>query len=148
MTEVPTELSIVTLGVRNMGVLRSLYRALGWPELTSGDGAWTGFLLGRALLALFPVPDLTAEAAPGSRDPTGWSGVTLACTVNTETRSIPPSPLSAVAACATPVADATDRSWGVALRVHADPPRDFLITRGHLRRARRPAVLGLSWTGA
>jgi hypothetical protein len=29
-------------------------------------------------LALFPLPDLTAEAAPGSRGPSGWSGITLA----------------------------------------------------------------------
>ena len=48
-----------------MRVLRSFYRELGWPELTSGDDTWTGFLLGGVLLALFPVRDLTAEAAPG-----------------------------------------------------------------------------------
>ena len=47
------------------------YRALGWRELSSGDDAWTGFLLGGVLWALFPLPDLTAEAAPGSRGPTG-----------------------------------------------------------------------------
>jgi hypothetical protein len=35
MTEVPARLSIVTLGVRNVGVLRSRYRALGWRELPS-----------------------------------------------------------------------------------------------------------------
>jgi hypothetical protein len=40
MTEVPARLSIVTLGVRNMGVLRSFYRALGWRELT--DRSWGG----------------------------------------------------------------------------------------------------------
>jgi uncharacterized protein len=39
MTEVPARLSIVTLGVRNMGVLRTFYRALSWPELPSGDDA-------------------------------------------------------------------------------------------------------------
>jgi uncharacterized protein len=42
MTEVPDRLSIVTLGVRNMGVLRSFYRALGWRELPIGDDSWTG----------------------------------------------------------------------------------------------------------
>src|SRR5215217_5145175 len=83
MTEVPARLSIVTLGVRNMGVLRSFYRSLGWRELPIGDDSWTGFLLGGVLLALFPLPDLTGEAAPGSQEPTGWSGVTLACTVST-----------------------------------------------------------------
>ena len=83
MTVLPARLSIVTLGARDMGALRSFYRTLGWPELPSGDDTWTGFLLGGVLLALFPLRDLTAEAAPGSADPTGWSGVTLACTVDT-----------------------------------------------------------------
>jgi uncharacterized protein len=111
MTEVPARLSIVTLGVRNMGVLRSFYRALGWPELPSGDDSWTGFLLGGVLLALFPLPDLTAEPAPGSHGPTGWSGVTLACTVSTR-EEVDAAFADAVAAGATPVAEATDRSWG------------------------------------
>ena len=91
MTEIPARLSIVTLGARDMRVLRSFYRALGWPELPSGDDTWTGFLLGGVLLALFPLPDLTAEAAPGIHGPTGWSGVTLACTVSTQKRSTPRS---------------------------------------------------------
>jgi uncharacterized protein len=75
MTEIPARLSVVTLGARGMGVLRSLYRPLGWPELPTGDKTWTGFLLG-VLLALFPLRDLTAEAAPRSGNTTGWSGVT------------------------------------------------------------------------
>jgi uncharacterized protein len=111
MTEVPARLSIITLGARNMGVLRSFYRALGWRELPSGDDAWTGFLLGGVLLALFPLSDLTAEAAPGSHGPTGWSGVTLACTVSTR-KEVDAAFADAVAAGATPVAEATDRSWG------------------------------------
>ena len=72
MTEIPARLSIITLGVRDMDVLRSFYRRLGWPELPIGDNSWTGFLLGGVLLALFPMSDLTAEAAPDSSAPTGW----------------------------------------------------------------------------
>jgi hypothetical protein len=67
MAEIPARLSIVTLGAWDMGVLRSFYRGLGWTELRDGDESWTGFLLGGVLLALFPMRDLTAEAAPGSR---------------------------------------------------------------------------------
>ena len=59
MTEIPARLSIITLGAREMDVLRSFYRALGWPELANGDNSWTGFLLGGVLLALFPLSDLT-----------------------------------------------------------------------------------------
>jgi hypothetical protein len=120
MTEIPARLSIVTLGARNMGVLRSFYRGLGWPELPNGDDAWTGFLLGGVLLALFPLGDLTAEAAPGSPDPTGWSGVTLACAVSARDE-VDATFAAVVAAGATPVADATDRSWGGRSAFIADP---------------------------
>jgi catechol 2,3-dioxygenase-like lactoylglutathione lyase family enzyme len=120
MTEIPARLSIVTLGARNMGDLRAFYRALGWPELPNGDDTWTGFHLGGVLLALFPLADLTAEAAPGSPDPTGWSGVTLACTVSTRDE-VDATFAGAVAAGATPVADATDRSWGGRSAFIADP---------------------------
>jgi catechol 2,3-dioxygenase-like lactoylglutathione lyase family enzyme len=120
MTEVPARLSIVTLGVRNMGVLRSFYWALDWRELSSGDDAWTGILLSGVLLALFPLPGLTAEAAPGSRGPSGWSGITLACTVSTR-EEVDTALAAAVAAGATPVADATDRSGGGRSACIADP---------------------------
>lgn len=120
MTDVPARLSIVTLGVRKMGVLRSFYRTLGWQELPIGDDSWTGFLLGGVLLGLFPMSDLTAEAAPGSQHPTGWSGVTLACTVGTQ-EEVDSTFAAAVAAGATPVAEATDRPWGGRSAFIADP---------------------------
>ena len=120
MTEIPARLSIVTLGARNMDVLRSFYRSLGWPELPIGDNSWTGFLLGGVLLGLFPMSDLTAEAAPDSAPPTGWSGVTLACTVGAEDE-VDSAFQAAVAAGATPVAAASDRSWGGRSAFIADP---------------------------
>ena len=120
MTEIPARLSIVTLGTRDMGVLRSFYQGLGWPELPDGDDTWTAFLLGGVLLALFPLSDLTAEAAPGSPGPTGWSGVTLACTVGTRDE-VDTAFAAAVAAGATAIAEATDRSWGGRSAFIADP---------------------------
>ena len=120
MTVIPARLSIVTLGAHDMTVLRSFYRRLGWPELPIGDDTWTGFLLGGVLLALFPMSDLTDEAAPGSPAPTGWSGVTLACTAATR-EEVDTAFDSAVAAGATPVAAATDRPWGGRSAFVADP---------------------------
>ncbi|MEV0720986.1 VOC family protein [Asanoa sp. NPDC050611] len=120
MTVLPARLSIVTLGARDMDALRRFYRALGWPELPQGDDTWTGFLLGGVLLALFPVDDLTAEAAPGSEAPTGWSGVTLACAVDTRD-AVDRTYTAAVTAGATPVAPATDRPWGGRSAFIADP---------------------------
>src|SRR5690348_4450553 len=118
--QVPARLSIVTLGARDMAVLRAFYRSLGWPELPSGDETWTGFLLGGVLLALYPLSDLTAEAAPGSPDPSGWPGVTLACTANAR-EDVDAAFAAAVAAGATPVAEATDRAWGGRSAFIADP---------------------------
>ena len=120
MTEIPARLSIVTLGVREMDVLRSFYRKLGWAELPNGDNSWTGFHLGGVLLALFPMSDLTAEAAPDAIAPTGWSGITLACTVATR-NDVDSAFDAAVTAGATPVATATDRSWGGRSAFIADP---------------------------
>ena len=120
MTVIPARLSIVTLGARDMNTLRTFYRALGWPELPDGDDTWTGFLLGGVLLALFPVDDLTAEAAPGSPNPAGWSGVTLACTVDTRDE-VDRAFTAAVNAGATPVAGGTDRPWGGRSAFIADP---------------------------
>jgi len=120
MTVLPARLSIVTLGARDMRTLRQFYRTLGWPELSDGDDTWTGFLLGGVLLALFPERDLTAEAAPGSPAPTGWSGVTLACTVDTRDE-VDRAFTAAVTAGATPVAAATDRPWGGRSAFIADP---------------------------
>ena len=120
MTQIPARLSIVTLGARDMRVLRSFYRALGWPELSSGDDSYSGFLLGGVLLALFPMRDLTAEAAPGSAEPTGWAGVTLACAVDSR-EEVDATFDAAVAAGATPVAEATERPWGGRSAFVADP---------------------------
>jgi len=71
-------------------------------------------------LALFPMSDLTAEAAPDSTAPTGWSGVTLACTVDSRD-DVDSAFDAAVSAGATPVAAATDRSWGGFSAFIADP---------------------------
>ena len=120
MTEIPPRLSIVTLGARDMDGLRSFYRTLGWPELPNGDNSWTGFLLGGVLLALFPLSDLTAEAAPDSAAPSGWSGVTLACTVDTRDE-VDSAFDAAVTVGAIPVAAATDRPWGGRSAFIADP---------------------------
>ena len=71
----------------------------------------------------------------------GGSGITLACTVSTR-EEVDTALAAAVAAGATPVADATDRSWGGRSAFMADPegnrweitwsPRATFDTRGAL----------------
>ena len=121
MSSVPSRLSVVTLGARDISALRSFYRALGWHELPTSDDGWVAFQLGGVLLALYPLHDLAAEAAPTMPDPAGgWSGVTLACNVDSR-EEVDKAFAAAVAAGATAVAEPIDRSWGGRSAYIADP---------------------------
>ncbi|MEU6740193.1 VOC family protein [Streptosporangium sandarakinum] len=120
MTDMPSRLSIVTLGARDLPGLRAFYRALGWPEHPSSDDGWALFMLGGAALALYPLDELAAEAAPGTSSPSGWSGVTLACNVD-RVEEVDTAFAAAVAAGALPVAEPVDRPWGGRSAYIADP---------------------------
>src|SRR3546814_13049896 len=65
MEGIPPRLTIVTLGVRQMSTLRAFYTGLGWPEQPGARDQHCMYLLGGTLLALYPIADLAAEAAPG-----------------------------------------------------------------------------------
>jgi hypothetical protein len=100
--------------------LRRFYEGLGWPLLPgSGDG-WAGFLLGGVLLTMYPLEALAAEAAPGRPMPSGFSGITLACNVDTE-EQVDLAYAAAIAAGATPVAPPVARDWGGRSGYFADP---------------------------
>lgn len=120
MSEVPSRLSAVTLGARDMAGLRRFYRDLGWEELPASDDNWAGFLLGGVLLTLYPADLLAAEAAGGAPAPAGWSGITLICNVDRR-EQVDPAFAAAVAAGATVVAEPVDRSWGGRSAYFADP---------------------------
>src|SRR5215468_4541654 len=53
--------NIITLGVQNFDAQRDFYRRLGWPQALDSDG-FAVFELRGALLALFPVDKLAADA--------------------------------------------------------------------------------------
>ncbi|MFC5923082.1 VOC family protein [Micromonospora vulcania] len=121
MSTLPPRLSVITLGARDIAALRSFYRSLGWPELPASDDGWSAFLLGGVLFALYPLPELAAEAGPGVAAPAGgWSGVTMACNVDTRGQ-VDTAFTDAVTAGATVVAEPTDRSWGGRSAYIADP---------------------------
>ncbi|MEV1317323.1 VOC family protein [Micromonospora arborensis] len=121
MGTLPSRLSVVTLGARDIGALRSFYRSLGWSELPASDDSWSAFLLGGVLFALFPLPELAAEAAPGVPDPAGgWSGVTLASIVDSP-EEVDTAFAAAVAAGGVVVAESIDRPWGGRSGYFADP---------------------------
>ena len=118
---VPQRLSFLTLGARDMAVLRAFYRALGWSERPGSDDDFTTYDLGGLVLALYPIGRLGAEAAPDeSLPPPGWNGVTYGINVETpagvdETFGV------ALTAGARPIARPVRRDWGGYSAYIADP---------------------------
>lgn len=88
--------------------------------MTGSDDNWTGFLLGGALLALYPLDELAAEAAPDLPAPVGFSGVTLACNVDSQ-EEVDAAFTAAVAAGGQPIAEPVTRDWGGRSAYFADP---------------------------
>jgi catechol 2,3-dioxygenase-like lactoylglutathione lyase family enzyme len=120
MTDLPARLSVVTLGARDLPVLRRFYASLGWTQVPGSDDAWSAFLLGGVLLALYPLDDLAAEAAPDMPATAGFSGMTLACNVDGP-EQVDEAFAVAVAAGATPVAAPVSRAWDGRSAYFADP---------------------------
>jgi catechol 2,3-dioxygenase-like lactoylglutathione lyase family enzyme len=120
MTAIPARLTAVTLGARDLPRLRQFYGGLGWSEIPGSDDSWVGFLVGGALLTLYPLPALAEEAAPGQPLASGFSGVTLACNVDAA-EQVDASFAAAVVAGATPIAEPVDREWGGRSAYIADP---------------------------
>lgn len=120
MTGMPSRLTVVTLGARDLGSLRRFYRGLGWSEIAGSDDGWAAFHLGGVLLSLYPLDDLKSEAAPDLAARSGWSGVTLGCNVDSA-EQVDSAFRDAVAAGAIPVAEPVDRPWGGRSGYVADP---------------------------
>ena len=117
---IPARLSVVTIGARDLPALRRFYLALGWAEQPISDDGYAAFILGGAMLALYPLDRLAEEAAPGQPPPSGWSGITLACNVDSKD-AVDTAFAAAVAAGATVVAEPADRFWGGRSAYVADP---------------------------
>ena len=119
---VPQRLSFVTLGARDVPGLRAFYSAWGWTERDGGDDAFAQFDVGGTRLALFPLDQLGAEAAPGEDLPLAgrWNGVTLAVNV-VRREDVDAVVAAALAAGARPVAAPVDRDWGGRSGYVADP---------------------------
>jgi uncharacterized protein len=76
---IPARLSVITLGALDMPRLHAFYRAMGWRSRAGPNDRFASFLLGGALLALYPRDQLRAEAPPG---PGTSTGIALALNVN------------------------------------------------------------------
>ena len=69
-------LSLVTLGVSDLGRARAFYEALGWTTRAAPDDDVVFFQAGGMVVALWGRHQLAQDSAV--EDPGGWGGVTLA----------------------------------------------------------------------
>ena len=69
-------LSLVTLGVSDLGRARAFYEALGWTTRAAPDDEVVFFQAGGMVVALWGRDQLAQDSAV--EDPGGWGGVTLA----------------------------------------------------------------------
>jgi catechol 2,3-dioxygenase-like lactoylglutathione lyase family enzyme len=72
-------LSLVTLGVSELGSARAFYEALGWTTRAAPDDDVVFFQAGGMVVALWGRDQLAEDSAV--EDPGGWGGVTLAYNV-------------------------------------------------------------------
>lgn len=77
---VPARLSLVTLAARDLPSLRRFYQSLGWPESKASSDEFAAFQTGGAVLCLWPVEELAAEA--GEQVASGVGGFCLALNVD------------------------------------------------------------------
>jgi uncharacterized glyoxalase superfamily protein PhnB len=68
--------SVITLGVADLGRSRRFYEALGWETDAEADADVVFFQAGEMVLALWDRGSLAADSAV--EDSPGWGGVTLA----------------------------------------------------------------------
>lgn len=68
--------SLVTLGVRDLGRAKAFYEALGWKTGAEPDDDVVFFQAGCMVLALWGRGELAADS--GAEDTGGWGGITLA----------------------------------------------------------------------
>lgn len=78
----PPLANTITLGVSDLPAERAFYRALGWPQVFDSED-FTVFELGGALLALFPVDKLGADAC--AEPETGRGGIRSSIIIAAET---------------------------------------------------------------
>jgi len=112
-------LSVVTLGVRDLGRSVAFYEGLGWRRsVTAADGV-AFFQMGGMALSLFPLPDLARDAGLPEAAPAPAS---FALAHNTRSRDEVDSLLAeAAAAGATLTKPAEEAFWGGYAGYFQDP---------------------------
>jgi len=115
---VEQRVSLVTLGVSDVGRARSFYEALGWRTGADPGADVAFFQAGCMVLALWSRDELTADSAV--QDGGGWGGVTLAHNVASDA-DVDIVMEEATAAGATIARPAAPTFWGGYSGVFVDP---------------------------
>jgi hypothetical protein len=118
----PANLSIVTLGVADLGRAEAFYSGLGWRRAYSSvPGVITWYDIGAAWLGLFPTGDLAADVGlPAGTSRGAFDGVTLAVNVGGP-EEVDAALAAGVAAGGTLVKPGTRAEWGGYSGYLADP---------------------------
>ena len=123
----PARLSVVTVGARDLDALKQFYVGLGWPLAFDIPGEIAAFRLRGAVLSLFGIDDLVADAqlsGPRAEPPTGFRGLSLA--VNVDLRAEVDAAIEAArAAGARVVKEPVDADWGGRSAYFADPEENL-----------------------
>ena len=116
-------LSIITLGVRDLGKSKAFYEKLGWrPSSASVDGQMAVFQLGGIALMLFGLEDLAEDANSKGRLPELGDFGGTATAYNARSKAEVDAVLDeAVTAGATLLKSAEDVFWGGYSGYFADP---------------------------
>ena len=110
--------SLVTLGVRDLGRARAFYEALGWKTNAAADDDVVFFQAGSMIVALWGRDQLAEDT--GVEDSGGWGGVTLA--YNTRSPEEVDAVLAEVAAAGGAVLHrGAETFWGGYSGAFADP---------------------------
>jgi catechol 2,3-dioxygenase-like lactoylglutathione lyase family enzyme len=118
---VPSRLSLVSLGVRDVRALRAFYERLGWTSDSPEGEEFAAFPLGGAVLALYRLDLLAGEAGLPLHDAEGtFKGFTLAINCDTE-EQVDAALAAARDAGATVLAEPVTRDWGGRSGYFADP---------------------------
>jgi uncharacterized protein len=111
-------ISLITLGVADVGRARSFYEALGWSTDAKPDDDVAFFQAGGMILALWGRQDLAEDSVV--QDGGGWGGVTLAHNVRSP-QEVDAVLSEAAAAGATIARPGAETFWGGYSGVFVDP---------------------------
>lgn len=117
---VPNRISLVTLGVADVGRSKAFYEALGWTASSSSvEGNVAFFSTVGPVLSLYGIEQL-ARDANADADRSGFPGVTIA--INVESAAEVDRLFEEwLAAGATPCSEPTAADWGGYIAFVADP---------------------------